>query len=60
VRRYRHPRYKKYVNERARYKAHDEGNQARIGDQVRIVECRPLSRDKRWRLQEVLEKATIV
>jgi len=56
-RRYRHPRYKKYVNERARYKAHDEQNTARIGDKVTIVESRPLSRDKRWSLSEVLERA---
>lgn len=60
TRRYRHPRYKKYVQERLRYKAHDETNDARMGDKVRIVESRPLSRDKRWRLQTVLERAPIV
>lgn len=60
TRRFRHPRYKKYVQERTRYKAHDERNEARQGDKVRIVESRPLSRDKRWRLQEVVEKAPIV
>jgi len=59
-RRYRHPRYKKYVNERVRYKAHDENNTANIGDRVAIVESRPLSRDKRWRLREVLERAQVV
>ncbi len=59
-RRYRHPRYRKYVNERLRYKAHDEQNSAKIGDTVRIVASRPLSRDKRWRLQQVVERATIV
>lgn len=60
TRRFKHPRYKKYVNERARYKAHDEGNEAKLGDKVRIIECRPLSAQKRWRLQEVIEKAPIV
>lgn len=60
TRRYRHPRYKKYIQERLRYKAHDETNDARPGDKVRIVESRPLSRDKRWRLQSVLERAPIV
>ncbi len=57
TRRYRHPKYKKYVNERVRYKAHDEANTANIGDKVRIIESRPLSRDKRWRLTSVLERA---
>jgi len=60
MRRYRHPRYRKYINERTKYKAHDEGNEARVGDTVRIVESRPLSRDKRWRLQAVTERAPIV
>jgi small subunit ribosomal protein S17 len=60
TRRYRHPKYKKYVNERTRYKAHDEKNEAQIGDQVEIVEARPMSRDKRWRLQAVLKKAEAV
>ncbi len=59
VRRYRHPRYKKYVQERLRYKAHDESNTAKTGDTVRIIECRPLSRDKRWRLSEVVEKGNL-
>ena len=56
-RRYRHPKYKKYVNERVRYKAHDEQNTAKVGDKVRIIESSPLSRDKRWRLTSVLERA---
>jgi small subunit ribosomal protein S17 len=60
VRRFRHPKYKKYVNERVRYKAHDEQNTARVGDRVSIIESRPLSRDKRWRLQSVLERAPVV
>ena len=59
-RRYKHPRYRKYVSERIRYKAHDENNEAKTGDTVRIVSCRPLSRDKRWMLQAVVEKATLV
>src|SRR5262245_34829182 len=60
VRRYKHPKYKKYVNERTRYKAHDEKNDAKTGDRVLIVESRPLSRDKRWRLESVLERAEAV
>lgn len=60
MRRYRHPRYRKYINEQVKYKAHDERNEARVGDMVRIVESRPLSRDKRWRLQAVTERAPIV
>ncbi|MEM7159806.1 MAG: 30S ribosomal protein S17 [Myxococcota bacterium] len=60
MRRYRHPRYRKYINERTKYKAHDERNEARVGDMVRIIESRPLSRDKRWRLQAVTERAPIV
>lgn len=56
-RRFKHPRYRKYVSERIRYKAHDEKNEAKTGDTVRIVSCRPLSRDKRWMLQAVVEKA---
>ena len=60
MRRYRHPQYRKYVTERVKYKAHDERNEAKIGDIVRIVESRPLSRDKRWRLQAVTERAPVV
>ncbi len=59
-RRFRHTKYKKYVNERKRYKAHDERNEAQVGDKVIIVECSPISRDKRWRLQTVVEKAVTV
>jgi small subunit ribosomal protein S17 len=60
TRRYRHPRYRKYIQERLRYKAHDEQNTAKVGDKVRIVETRPLSAQKRWALQAIVEKATIV
>jgi small subunit ribosomal protein S17 len=52
-----HPVYKKIVRKSTRFKAHDERNEAKAGDLVRIEECRPVSRDKRWRLVEVLEKA---
>lgn len=59
-RRFKHPRYRKYVSERVRYKAHDESNEAKVGDVVRIVSSRPLSREKRWALQAIVEKATLV
>ncbi len=52
-----HPVYKKVVRRSTRFKAHDEANDAKMGDLVRIQECRPMSRDKRWRLVEVLERA---
>jgi len=52
-----HPVYKKIVRKSVRFKAHDEQNEANVGDTVRIMECRPLSRDKRWRLLEIVEKA---
>ena len=56
-RRVRHPRYEKVMTLSSRFYAHDEKNEAGIGDRVRIVETRPLSRLKRWRLVEVLEKS---
>jgi len=52
-----HPVYKKFVRRSVRFKAHDENNTAGIGDTVRIMECRPMSKDKRWRLIEIVEKA---
>ena len=52
-----HPTYGKIVRKSTRFKAHDEKNEAKIGDIVRIMECRPLSRDKRWRLVEIVERA---
>jgi small subunit ribosomal protein S17 len=52
-----HPVYKKVVRQSRRYKAHDELNTANIGDIVRIQECRPLSKDKRWRLVDIVERA---
>jgi len=57
VRKMKHPVYHKYIQRRSRYKAHDEENGARVGDRVLIEECRPLSRDKRWRVREILERA---
>lgn len=53
----RHPLYKKIVKRTIKFKAHDEKNEAGIGDKVEIMETRPLSKDKRWRLVEILEKA---
>jgi len=53
----KHPRYKKYVKQRKRYKAHDEQNNCNVGDQVVIAETRPLSKGKRWRVQRIVEKA---
>ncbi len=53
----KHPVYKKYVRRRARYKAHDEGNTCKVGDKVMIEECRPLSREKRWGVRQVIERA---
>ena len=52
-----HPVYKKVVRQSRRYKAHDEQNIAGLGDLVRIQECRPYSKEKRWRLLEILERA---
>jgi small subunit ribosomal protein S17 len=53
----RHPLYKKTIRQSKTLKAHDEGRTARVGDRVRIAETRPLSKDKRWRVVEVLERA---
>jgi len=53
----KHAKYKKYLKQRHRFKAHDERNECGIGDQVEIVETRPLSADKRWRVRSVLKKA---
>ena len=56
----RHPRYKKTIKKIVRYKAHDENNECRTGDIVRIMETRPLSRQKRWRVAEVITKGEVV
>ena len=53
----RHPKYHKYVRRRTTYYAHDEAGEAREGDQVRIAETRPLSKLKRWRLVEIVQRA---
>jgi len=53
----KHRRYKKYVRRRRKYKAHDENNRCSVGDRVVIVETRPLSKDKRWRVRRIIEKA---
>jgi small subunit ribosomal protein S17 len=52
-----HPKYKKYLKRSTNVKAHDESNQCRVGDRILIVESRPLSRDKRWRVSKILERA---
>jgi small subunit ribosomal protein S17 len=52
-----HPLYKKIIKKTIRLKAHDENNECRTGDRVMIMETRPLSKDKRWRLVEIIEKA---
>ena len=54
-----HAVYKKYVRQRKKYKAHDPDNRCHVGDQVSIVETRPLSRDKRWRVQNVIKPAVV-
>ena len=54
---YTHPRYDKVVRRSTKYHAHDEQNEARVGDTVRIVETRPLSKLKRWRVAEIVERA---
>lgn len=53
----KHPLYKKIIKRTVKLKAHDEGNACSIGDKVEIMETRPLSKDKRWRVVEILEKA---
>ena len=53
----KHPVFHKYLRRYVKYKAHDEGNTCNIGDKVLIVESKPLSRDKRWRMRAVIERA---
>lgn len=53
----RHPLYGKMVNKTTKFKAHDENNDCGVGDTVRIMETRPLSKDKRWRVVEIIERA---
>jgi small subunit ribosomal protein S17 len=56
-RKVKHPVYKRYVKTRKKYAIHDEENQCRVGDKVRFMETRPLSKNKRWRLVEIVERA---
>ncbi len=56
TRRLRSPKFHKYVTKRTKYKAHDEKNQYKVGDRVEIVESRPLSREKRWRVARLIER----
>src|ERR1700694_3993798 len=60
TRRVQHPVYKRIINKRKKFYAHDEQQAAQVGDVVRIIECRPISKLKRWRLGEVLRKAVQV
>lgn len=53
----KHPTYKKFVTKSKKYKTHDEENACRIGDRVLIIETRPLSKDKRWKVKEIIERA---
>ncbi|MBO7738918.1 MAG: 30S ribosomal protein S17 [Oscillospiraceae bacterium] len=53
----KHPLYSKVIKRTYKLKAHDENNECRVGDKVRVMETRPLSKDKRWRLVEIIEKA---
>ena len=53
----KHPLYKKIIKKTVKFKAHDEGNSAGIGDRVEIMETRPISKDKHWRLVQIIEKA---
>lgn len=55
-----HPLYKKGIKRTKKYKAHDEENKAKVGDVVRIRECRPLSKTKRWRLVEIIQSAEVL
>ncbi len=54
-----HPRYKKYIRYRKKFKAHDENNACKVGDVVKIAETRPLSKEKRWRVVEIIGQAAI-
>jgi small subunit ribosomal protein S17 len=55
-----HPLYKKTIRHRAKFKAHDENNSCRVGDVVKIIETRPLSKEKRWRVVEILSPGEVV
>ena len=55
--RVKHPLYNKIVDKSVKYKPHDENNECGVGDKVQIMECRPMSKDKNWRVVEIIEKA---
>ncbi len=55
---FRHARYERVIKRTSRFKAHDERNEAHVGDRVLIIETRPLSKDKRWRIKEILQRAS--
>jgi small subunit ribosomal protein S17 len=55
---FRHSRYARVVKRTSRFKAHDERNESHVGDRVLIIEARPLSKDKRWRIKEILERVS--
>jgi len=57
TRRVAHSRYNKVVKRTTKYKAHDEKNECKVGDMVRVIETRPMSKDKRWKVLEIVEKA---
>ena len=58
-RRVRHSQYKKFVTHSTKFKAHDEKCDAKVGDRVEIVECRPISRDKRWALRKIVQRSSL-
>ncbi len=58
-RRFMHPVFKKVVRKHNKYKVHDEQNECSAGDEIQMIECRPLSKDKRWRLFEIVKKAEV-
>jgi len=58
IRRVPHRKYQKFVTSRIRYKAHDEGNSCHVGDTVMLEETRPMSKTKRWRVKEIVQRAT--
>ncbi|MEI8357025.1 MAG: hypothetical protein RL698_3506 [Pseudomonadota bacterium] len=55
----KHPKYKKYLRARKKYKAHDEKNACGVGDQVEIIETRPVSKEKRWAVKSILKKSAV-
>jgi small subunit ribosomal protein S17 len=56
----KHPKYHKYLKTRKRYKAHDEENRCKIGDKVMIIEARPLSKEKKWVVKEIIEREELI